>query len=270
MSSGEKVLVSEKIYQKLCTMIVAHRYSPGLRINVEQLTRELGASRGSVWEAIRRLEQEGILQNIPNRGVFMAKNSLERAIEQWEVQGALYRLASKLACERVTRRLIERLSRCLKDQLSAIDTADLKAYSTADDQFHRLICEASGNSYLVELFDSFTLHLRGLPADANIATILSSLPSIYLTHQEITEGLAAEDPVRVDEAIVRHGEIVISNLKQSLIAARARKDMVRQINKSGLVNKPQAKRGRRPVKTEESEAEAEAETWIEGRVTQND
>ena len=210
-----------------------HRYEPGLRINVEKLTRELGASRGSVWEAIRRLEQEGILQNIPNRGVFMAKNSFERALQQLQARGAIDKLAGRLACERVTDRLIKRLSRCLKDQLVAMDAADLFAYSSADYQFHRLIYEASGNSYLTELFESITLHLRTIPSRSGIPAILSSLPSVYLAHQETVEGLAARDQIRVERAISRHEELVINNVKQQMQAEQERKEIVRRnINKN--------------------------------------
>jgi DNA-binding GntR family transcriptional regulator len=233
MTTEKKELVSGKIYRMIREKIVLYRYQPGLRINVEELTRELGASRGSVWEAIRRLQQEGVLQNIPNRGVFMAKNSFERALQQLQVQGNLERLAGRLACERVTDRLVKRLSGCLKDQLVAIDAADLLAYSSADHLFHRLVYEASGNNYLTEIFELITLHLRTIPSRSGIPTILSSLPSVFLAHQEILEGLAAQDPARVEQAFYLHEELVTNNVKQQLQAERERKEIVRRnINKT--------------------------------------
>lgn len=243
MTTQKKELVSGKIYRMIREKIVLHRYEPGLRINVEELTRELGASRGSVWEAIRRLEQEGILQNILNRGVFMAKNSFERALQQLQAQGAIERLAGRLACERATDRLVKRLSRCLKDQLVAIGAADLFAYSSADHQFHRLVYEASGNNYLTELFESITLHLRTIPSRSGIPAILSSLPSVYLAHQEILEGLAVRDPARVEQAFFRHEELVINNVKQQLQAERERKEIVRRnINKTFGQPKPRTRK----------------------------
>jgi DNA-binding GntR family transcriptional regulator len=250
MSSDKKELMSEKIYRALSDMIAIHRYEPGLRINVEKLTRELGASRGSVWEAIRRLEQSGVLQNIPNRGVFMAKNTYERSIEQMEAHGALNRLAGRLACKHVTSRLLNRLSRCLKDQLPAIEAGDLPVYSVTDHRFHRLIYEASGNTYLTELFDLITLHLRAIPSEAGIPVILSTLPAIYITHQETIQGLAAKDPDQVDKAILRHEEIIIDSLKQQLQREHERKERVRSIKNlrlDGSASKeaPIARRNRR-------------------------
>ncbi len=55
------------MYAALKDMIAVYRFAPGVRMNVENLVRELGVSRVPVWEAIRRLEQEGLLQTIKVR-----------------------------------------------------------------------------------------------------------------------------------------------------------------------------------------------------------
>ena len=54
-------------------MIANQRFGPGVRVNVEQIAKEVGASRTPVWEAMHRLIQEGLLENLPNRGVFMVR-----------------------------------------------------------------------------------------------------------------------------------------------------------------------------------------------------
>lgn len=74
---SKKQLMNETVHQALRGMIAGRRFKPGQRLNVEELARELGVSRTPVWEAIRRLGQDGIVRNIPNRGVFMSENPLE-------------------------------------------------------------------------------------------------------------------------------------------------------------------------------------------------
>ena len=64
--------LSNQIYTVLKEMIADHRFQPGARLNIESIARELDVSRTPVWEAVRRLEQEGLVENIPNRGVFMS------------------------------------------------------------------------------------------------------------------------------------------------------------------------------------------------------
>ena len=116
MTAKRKELLSQTAYEAIRDMIIAHRFAPGLRVNVEELGRELGVSRPPVWEAIRRLEQEGVLRKIPNRGVFMIKNSPEKLFEQVQMRGPLDALAGCLACRRIDSRTLARMSRCLTSE----------------------------------------------------------------------------------------------------------------------------------------------------------
>ena len=216
--------MNEKVYRAIKKMIAIHRFQPGLRLNAEKIARELGVSRTPVWESIRRLGQEGIVQNIPNRGVFMAETPLERVVEMIEARGVLDKFAGRMASDRISDRIVKQLDQCLADQLRAIETADISLYSSLDFRFHGLIYEASGNSYLKELFESITL--QTLPARMQI---LSILPLLYLDHQEIIRGLADRDPDRVEEALAHHTEIVIAHVKKLIQSANEREEMVRQI-----------------------------------------
>jgi len=222
-----KELLSEKVYRAVKKMIAIHRFQPGLRLNVEKITRELGVSRVPVWEAIRRLQQEGIVRTIPNRGAFLLENPLERSLEIIEIRGHLDKLAGRLASERISDRILEQLAQSLHDQLQAIETADLGAYSSADLRFHGLIYEASGNSYLKEMFESITLQM--LPARGEWLRIL---PSLYMDHQEIIEGLANRDQGRVEAALTRHVELAMNHVKGLLQSANERKEMVRRMRKN--------------------------------------
>jgi DNA-binding GntR family transcriptional regulator len=215
------------VYRAVKKMIAIHRFQPGLRLNVEKIARELGVSRIPVWEGIRRLQQEGIVRTIPNRGVFLLENPLERSLEIIEVRGALDKLAGRLACERISDRILDKLAQCLQDQLQAIEAADLGLYSSADLRFHGLIYEASGNSYLKEIFESITLQM--LPARVEWLHIL---PSLYMGHQEIIEGLANRDAARVEAAITRHVELAMNHVKELLQSANERKEMVRRIREN--------------------------------------
>jgi DNA-binding GntR family transcriptional regulator len=218
----KKELLAEKVYQGIRRMIADYRWKPGVRVNVMKMARELGVSRTPVWEAVRRLEQEGILQSIPNRGVFMAETSLQRSVEVIQTRGALDLLAVRLAANRMTRRVLDRMGRSLFEQLTAIETEDVVRYSAADFQFHRLIYTASGNGYILELFESIVLRMR-----PTRLKILPALPSLYLCHQEILQGLADGDPERAEKAMIRHTEIVLNLTQESIRSSLERKEIVR-------------------------------------------
>jgi DNA-binding GntR family transcriptional regulator len=224
-----KELMSEKVYRAVKRMIAIHRFQPGLHLNVEKIARELGVSRIPVWEAIRRLQQEGILRTIPNRGAFLLENPLERSLEIIEVRGALDKLAGRLACERISDRILDQLALCLRDQLQAIETGDLALYSSTDLRFHGLIYEASGNSYLKEMFESVTLQM--LPARVEWLRIV---PSLYMGHQEMIEGLANRDQAQIEAALTRHVEFAMNHVRELLQSANERKEMVQRIRKNFL------------------------------------
>jgi DNA-binding GntR family transcriptional regulator len=220
---ARKELLVEKVYQGIRRMIADYRWKPGVRLNVMKMARELGVSRTPVWEAVRRLEQEGILQSIPNRGVFMAETSLERSLEVIQARGALDLLAVRLATSRMTKRVIDRMSRSLSEQLQAIESEDVVLYSSADFRFHHLIYEASGNGYILELFESIALQMR-----PTRLKILPALPALYLCHQEILHGLTDGDSGKAQDAMVRHTEIVLNLTQESIRLSLERKELVRQ------------------------------------------
>src|SRR5512146_1184928 len=83
-------------------MIANRRFQPGTRINVERLARELDVSRTPLWEAVHRLEQEGVLFRVPQRGVFSAGLTAEQALGLYAVRQQLEAMAARLAAERIT------------------------------------------------------------------------------------------------------------------------------------------------------------------------
>lgn len=231
MANQKKELAYGKVYQAIRNMIALRRFEPGFSLNVEKLSRELGVSRTPVWEAMRRLEQEGVVETIPNRGVFMARISLETTIDIMEVRGSLDMLAGKLACKRMKKSTLDRLGRCLSDQLQAIEADDIAAYFLADNHFHRIIYEASGNTYLAELYESITLKM--LPIPYPIQILVSSLhqTSIYMTHQQIVDGFTKGNIDDVEKAFAHHTELIIKHLNEKIQSDMDRKEEVKELKR---------------------------------------
>ncbi len=122
-------VLSNKVYAALKEMIANHRFQPGARLNVEKISKELEVSRTPVWEAVRRLQQEGLLENIPYRGVFMVEMTLERALELYQVREALEGLAARLAALYANEKILEKMEETLENQIKVIEKGDLLGYS---------------------------------------------------------------------------------------------------------------------------------------------
>ena len=119
----------------------------------------------------------------------------------------------------------------MSEQLEAIEAGDIAAYFLSDNHFHRLIYEASGNAYLMELYESITLKMLPVPYPMQI--LMSSLhqTSIYMTHQEIVDSFINGDADDVEKAFARHTELVISHLKERIRSDIDRKEAVQKLKK---------------------------------------
>jgi DNA-binding GntR family transcriptional regulator len=207
--------LSDQAYLALKEMIGNHRFQPGARINVELVSRELGVSRTPIWEAVGRLQQEGLLEKVPRRGVFRAPLTLERARELYEVREALEGLAAGQAAPRIDDRTLAAMATSLERQRPLVEAADLVGYSRVDFDFHAAVYEACGNAFLREVLENIKAQMR--PMRIDIAPILSEL---YEGHVRLYEALAAHDSAGAEAAFRAHNRLLIEHIGQQLRASR--------------------------------------------------
>lgn len=60
----------ENVVDEIRMKIMNREYEPGMRIVEQNLSDELGVSRGPIREALRQLEQEGLVEYVRNVGMF--------------------------------------------------------------------------------------------------------------------------------------------------------------------------------------------------------
>ena len=63
--------LGERVYRTVRDLILSQVFPPGSKLNVEQICRDLGVSRTPVWDSMRRLESEGLVNTVPRQGVFV-------------------------------------------------------------------------------------------------------------------------------------------------------------------------------------------------------
>jgi DNA-binding GntR family transcriptional regulator len=154
IESGQRTLRGQA-YDILKREILSGALGPGERVNEVVMASRLGISRGPLREAIRNLEQEGLLIAAPHRGTFVRRLTQEEAAELQEVRLALETAA---AC-RLARRWSPEALAMLEERLTYLrslnhDNSNLAQRMAADLAFHEGICEASGNTTLLETWRS--------------------------------------------------------------------------------------------------------------------
>lgn len=201
-------------YEALREVILLGRLSPGQRVIEAEVARQMGISRGPIREAIRQLEQDGLLEYHPRRGAVVSTLSRERIIDAYTVRAALEGLAARLASHRLTAGGIARLTHLLEAMRGCAQREDADCLLQADVQFHESICELSGNHVLLRLWRSIGPHAWTLFSGAQQRGY--SLHTLAERHQYVLDALQAGDPLHAERVAAAHIEEIMQNVVDSL------------------------------------------------------
>src|SRR6478752_331474 len=124
-SNSLPTLVQEEIER----LIMTGELAVGSRINESELSLRFNTSRGPVREALRALEEAGLVRNEKNRGVFVREIAFEEADEIYELREALEEIIGRRVTRAIAPDALERLKAMLDPMKSAAQAEDLEQYA---------------------------------------------------------------------------------------------------------------------------------------------
>ena len=145
---------SVKAQLRLREMILAGELPGGARIAELTLVEKLGVSRTPIRAALMRLEQEGLLEALPNGGYAVRTFSERDVSDAIELRGTVEGLLARVAAERGAAPVVlGEASECLRqiDELlreAALDDDAFSSYVVLNEQFHALLGELSGSAVM--------------------------------------------------------------------------------------------------------------------------
>jgi DNA-binding GntR family transcriptional regulator len=185
--------LSEDAYTVVRDMLLnGDRFSPGDKVSVEELSRELGVSRTPLWAAINRLEAERVVEVVPRQGVYLVDYDPERALEMYVAREALEGMAARLAASSITDRQIAILQRSIDEQRACLSAGDADGYYTRTIEFHEEILRAASNVTLERLLKSVFAQMRAMRIQRN--SIPTHLPQSCTDHEKILAAIRKRDP----------------------------------------------------------------------------
>jgi DNA-binding GntR family transcriptional regulator len=140
--------LTEKAYQAISGAIARLELKPGEALTQDRLAKWLSISRTPVREALRRLEQDGIIQTAPGRGLVVTELTIKDAQDLLEMLALLDTQAAYLGAQRRSQEQAERLIEIAQMLLIAAQRNDLVAWEEIDRPYHETLLEASGNLFL--------------------------------------------------------------------------------------------------------------------------
>lgn len=208
----------ERAYAALKQLILDNELPAGSFFLQEELGERLQMSRTPIREALVRLQSEGLIEIKPRHGMRVKPVSIAAMREVYELLTVLEAFAAgKVATEGAPSHVMAALDRAVAEMDHALAGNDLIAWAHADDNFHKLLVAASGNTRLVDMVEmvldqvhrvrKLTLQLRPKPIGSNAA------------HRAVVEAIRAGDGEtarRTHEAHRRESGLMLIELLETL------------------------------------------------------
>lgn len=139
-------------------MLIAGSFSPGEKLLEQQLALQFGISRNTLREAFRLLTSQGLLNHIPNRGVFVAAPDEAAVVDIYRVRSVI----QKGALQAATRGhpALARMARLVEEGHAAQAVGDWQRVGTVNMEFHRAMVELCDSPRLSASFDLVMAELR--------------------------------------------------------------------------------------------------------------
>ena len=161
----------QQAYQHLRERLVSGELSAGTQLSEPDLAKQLGMSRTPVREALRQMENEGLLDYEPRFGAMVRVPERDELGEMYAVREALEGYAAAEAAQKIGPPDLEKLEMAFRQMCDIADTfrdsgqgvldADhLREFIQADLNFHKIVIAAAGNRYMSKILDDTRLLVR--------------------------------------------------------------------------------------------------------------
>lgn len=181
--------------------IVSGTFKPGDRLEEQSLAEQYGVSRTPVREALRQLQEAGLVEIKPRRGAAVTVVGPADLIHMFEVMGGLEAMAGRLAARRLDEVSKQELLACHEACRAAV-TQGSDAYYYENERFHMAIYRASGNPFLEE--QARSLHRRLKPYRRIQLRSLNRIEQSFAEHDRIVTAIVNGNSSEAEQALWDH------------------------------------------------------------------
>ncbi|MEF2279486.1 GntR family transcriptional regulator [Deinococcus sp. YIM 134068] len=193
--------VVDAVRERLRSAILSGDLTPGSRLSVPGLARQLGVSRSPVREAVLLLVGEGLAVEHSRRGVEVARLDVPGLLELYSLRAAVEGLAACLAAERMGGPDLAAL-RGVLDAQGAAAVADTRSFRELDARFHQIIVQTCGNARLARHAELLAREMR--LAGPLLLNDARHLRRSHEEHREVEHALRQRDGPGAEAAMRAH------------------------------------------------------------------
>jgi Transcriptional regulators len=201
--TGNKPL-SGNLYTELQEDILSGKLAPGAKLTEQKICDEYKVSRTPVREALRQLEVDGLIENIPNRGAFVIGFSSQDIADLYIMRNIYEVQAVKWAIERITEEEMEELEETFEFMEFYTMKNDIAKMLSINMAFHQIIYNATHNRMLKQMLSSYQVYLKY--CDPSNVYAKDYLATVLKEHRAIFEAFQARDVESGARAMAEHME----------------------------------------------------------------
>jgi GntR family transcriptional regulator, vanillate catabolism transcriptional regulator len=218
-----------KAQLRLREMILAGELPGGARIAELALVERLGVSRTPIRAALMRLEQEGLLEALPNGGYAVRTFSERDVSDAIELRGTMEGLAARLAAERGVAAVVLAEARACLDEVDrilqppAVDDEAFSRYVVLNARFHSLLSEMAGSPVIARELERvvnlpFASPSGFVVVQANTPRARDMLIVAQDQHRQVLDAIERREGSRAEGIMREHSRIAQRNLREAVQA----------------------------------------------------
>lgn len=194
--------IKELVYRSLRQALIQQRYQPGEWLQENEIAERLGVSRSPVREALHMLAGDGLLVEIPKRGVYVRELSERDVRENFSLRCLLEVDAIHSLCADWAEPNAEELRACLRRERAAYSEMGDSWGEQAGESLHTLLLRLAGNATACRIHGSLRAQLMLI----RISAIMSEgdAERSHVEHAAIVGHILEGQPERAAEADRAH------------------------------------------------------------------
>ncbi|SHE52026.1 transcriptional regulator, GntR family [Microbulbifer donghaiensis] len=209
--------LAERLYVTLRGEIVEGQIGAGTKISEPELARRFNASRGSLREALMRLESLGLLERRVNVGARVVDLTERGLLDLYEVREALEGMACRLAAQHRSDEDLAELRQMLAhhEQQEELQAGQAYFQPEGDFDFHFRIVQASKNDLLIDTLCN-RLYFRVRMYRYQLGMASPRAKRAFREHNHIIEAIEAGDGELAELLMRRHIRASRNNIEKKL------------------------------------------------------
>lgn len=200
----------ENVVEAIRLKILNQELMPGMRIIEQELSNELGVSRGPIREALRQLEQEGMIEYTRNVGCSVKEVTLEDIYEIYMIRSSYEILAVESYEGQFTDEDIAKMDAVL-ESMKGMQEEDYSKVACYDDMLHRIIVEKAGYKRLIKVWTDLS-YGNIISCYAGNVDKKSIIDRQYPIHKKVVDACRTRNVDIIKEAITDHYMLTVRRL----------------------------------------------------------